>query len=122
MEKWKCPCQVLCCKSSTQLTSAARSQRHGHCLQAIEELNIKPKFWKDLLTDEAFTRKDIIHLQDPLNLQVRESLNSVKQTELHRVQLGWLGCLELRALLHAGYCITTWDSALELAICWTRLF
>jgi len=29
----------------------------------VEELNIKPRFWKDLLTDEPFTRKDIIHLQ-----------------------------------------------------------
>lgn len=29
----------------------------------MEELNIKPRFWKDLLTDEPFTRKDIIHLQ-----------------------------------------------------------
>ncbi len=38
--------------------------------QAIEELNIKQKYWKDLLTDDAFTRKDIIHLQDPLNLAV----------------------------------------------------
>jgi hypothetical protein len=41
----------------------------------VEELNIKPKYWKDLLDDTPFTRKDIIHLQDPLNLQVvfRES-------------------------------------------------
>lgn len=38
--------------------------------QAIEELNIKQKYWKDLLTDEPFSRKDIIHLQDPLNLAV----------------------------------------------------
>ncbi len=36
----------------------------------LEELNIKPKNWKDLLTEEPFTRKDIIHLQDPLNLSV----------------------------------------------------
>lgn len=40
-------------------------------VQAIEELNIKPKFWKDLLTDEPFSRKDIIHLQDPMNLSAR---------------------------------------------------
>lgn len=39
--------------------------------QAVEQLNIKPKYWKDLLTDEPFTRKDIIHIQDPQNLQVR---------------------------------------------------
>ncbi len=39
-------------------------------VQAVEELNIKPKYWKDLLDDTPITRKDIIHLQDPLNLQV----------------------------------------------------
>ena len=37
--------------------------------QAVEELNIKSKYWKDLMDDTPFTRKDIIHLQDPLNLE-----------------------------------------------------
>lgn len=32
-------------------------------VQAIKELNIKAKNWKELLTDEPFTRKDIITLQ-----------------------------------------------------------
>ena len=32
---------------------------------AIDELNIKNKNFKDLLTDEPFVRKDIIVLQDP---------------------------------------------------------
>lgn len=32
-------------------------------LQAVERLNIKPSFFKDLLTDEPFTRKDIISIQ-----------------------------------------------------------
>jgi len=36
--------------------------------QAVETLNIKPNFWKDLVTDEPFTRKDIITIQDPTNL------------------------------------------------------
>lgn len=35
--------------------------------EAIEELNIKTKNWKDLLTDEPFLRKDIIEIQDPKN-------------------------------------------------------
>jgi peptidyl-prolyl cis-trans isomerase-like protein 2 len=30
---------------------------------AVERLNIKAKFWKDLMTDEPFTRKDIITIQ-----------------------------------------------------------
>uniref|UniRef100_A0A8C9U7S2 Peptidylprolyl isomerase (cyclophilin)-like 2 n=1 Tax=Scleropages formosus TaxID=113540 RepID=A0A8C9U7S2_SCLFO len=36
--------------------------------EAVEQLNFKPKNFKDLLTDEAFTRQDIITLQDPTNL------------------------------------------------------
>ncbi|PWA17096.1 hypothetical protein CCH79_00013233 [Gambusia affinis] len=36
--------------------------------EAVEQLNIKTKSYKDLLTDEPFTRKDIIMLQDPTNL------------------------------------------------------
>lgn len=31
--------------------------------QAVEQLNIKPKSYKDLLTDEPFTRQDIIIIQ-----------------------------------------------------------
>lgn len=38
------------------------------CFEAIEQLNIKTKNWKDLLTDEPFTRKDIITIQDPGNI------------------------------------------------------
>ncbi|XP_063820847.1 RING-type E3 ubiquitin-protein ligase PPIL2 [Pseudophryne corroboree] len=36
--------------------------------EAVEQLNIKPKSYKDLLTDEPFTRQDIITLQDPTQL------------------------------------------------------
>ncbi|XP_066510123.1 RING-type E3 ubiquitin-protein ligase PPIL2-like [Hoplias malabaricus] len=36
--------------------------------EAVEQLNIKTKSYKDLLTDEVFTRQDIITLQDPTNL------------------------------------------------------
>lgn len=36
--------------------------------EAIEQLNIKNKNWKDLITDEPFERKDIITIQDPNNL------------------------------------------------------
>ena len=42
---------------------------------------MKPKFWKDLLTDEPFSRKDLIHLQDPMNLSGRnmEQFDHVKK-------------------------------------------
>jgi peptidyl-prolyl cis-trans isomerase-like protein 2 len=38
----------------------------------VERLNIKGKNWKDLVTDEAFTRQDIITLQDPQNVASRD--------------------------------------------------
>ena len=49
-------------------------------LQAVEELNIKTKNWKDLLTDEPFVRKDLIVLQDPANL------DKFNITQFHHVQ------------------------------------
>ncbi|XP_016363570.1 peptidyl-prolyl cis-trans isomerase-like 2 [Sinocyclocheilus anshuiensis] len=36
--------------------------------EAVEQLNIKTKSYKDLLTDEPFTRQDLITLKDPTNL------------------------------------------------------
>lgn len=37
--------------------------------EAVEQLNIKTKNWKDLVDDTPFTRKDIITIQDPNNLE-----------------------------------------------------
>lgn len=39
------------------------------CYEAIEQLNIKTKNWKDLVDDTPFARKDIITIQDPKNLE-----------------------------------------------------
>jgi peptidyl-prolyl cis-trans isomerase-like protein 2 len=38
----------------------------------VERLNIKAKNWRDLLSDEEFSRKDIITLQDPQNIESRD--------------------------------------------------
>jgi peptidyl-prolyl cis-trans isomerase-like 2 len=38
----------------------------------VERLNIKAKMWRDLVSDEEFSRKDIITLQDPQNLESRD--------------------------------------------------
>lgn len=34
-------------------------------MEAVQELNIKPRNWKDLMTDEPFVKSDLIMLQDP---------------------------------------------------------
>ncbi|KAM9464592.1 RING-type E3 ubiquitin-protein ligase PPIL2 [Salvelinus alpinus] len=36
--------------------------------EAVEQLNVKTRSYRDLLSDEPFTRQDIITLQDPTNL------------------------------------------------------
>ena len=51
--------------------------------EAINELNIKTKNWKDLLSSEPFTRKDIIVLQDPKD-QSKFNLNT-----FHHLKNDW---------------------------------
>lgn len=37
----------------------------------VERLNIKVKHWRDLVSEEEFSRKDIVTLQDPQNIESR---------------------------------------------------
>lgn len=59
---------------------AIRTSGHVYCYKAIQELNIKIKSWRDLITDDAFTRGDIIHIQDPSKMVSRtlESFDHVQ--------------------------------------------
>jgi peptidyl-prolyl cis-trans isomerase-like protein 2 len=41
-------------------------------MTSINLLAIKPKTWRDLISDEPFTRSDIITIQDPNNLAARD--------------------------------------------------
>lgn len=56
---------------------ALRNTGNVFAYDTIERLNVKAKNWQDLVSDEPFTRKDIITLQDPQNLQSRD-LSSFK--------------------------------------------
>lgn len=46
----------------------------------VERLNIKAKNWRDLVSDDEFSRKDIITLQDPQNVAARD-FNSFKHVK-----------------------------------------
>lgn len=50
---------------ASQLTSLPHSHPSG---QAVERLNLKPSNMRDLITDEPFTRADLVTLQDPTDL------------------------------------------------------
>jgi peptidyl-prolyl cis-trans isomerase-like protein 2 len=56
---------------------ALRNTGNVFAYETIERLNIKAKNWHDLVNDEEFSRKDIITLQDPTNLESRD-LSSFK--------------------------------------------
>ncbi len=61
-----CPVLFKVFNDNTHI-ACIRSTGNVYSYEAVEELNIKPKNWKDLLTDEPFQRKDILILQDPQN-------------------------------------------------------
>jgi len=44
---------------------AIKTSGNVYAWESLENLNIKPKHWNDLVTGEPFTRTDIITLQDP---------------------------------------------------------
>lgn len=62
---------------------ALRNTGNVFAWDTVERLNIKGKLWRDLVTDEEFSRKDIITLQDPQNIESRNlsSFNYLKEGE-----------------------------------------
>lgn len=69
-DEYYCPVTF---KVFTDHTAIAAIKTSGNVFayDTIERLNIKAKHWKDLVTDEPFTRQDIIMIQDPHNLDNR---------------------------------------------------
>ncbi|KAF7849967.1 hypothetical protein BT93_L0074 [Corymbia citriodora subsp. variegata] len=69
-------CPVLN-KVFTEFTHIVAVKTTGNvfCYEAIKELNIKTKNWKELLTDEPFTREDLITLQNPSALDSKVVLD-----------------------------------------------
>ncbi|KAF9893240.1 Peptidyl-prolyl cis-trans isomerase cyp8 [Aspergillus nanangensis] len=62
---------------------ALRNTGNVFAWDTVERLNIKGKLWRDLVTDDEFSRKDIITLQDPQNIESRNlsSFNYLKEGE-----------------------------------------
>eukprot|EP01135_Chromosphaera_perkinsii_P002964 Nk52_evm75s230 gene=Nk52_evmTU75s230 len=54
---------------------AIKTSGNVFSVEAVEELNIKSKNFKDLLDDTGFRKKDIITLQDPSNLELKNLSN-----------------------------------------------
>ncbi|KAL2924705.1 Peptidyl-prolyl cis-trans isomerase CYP65 [Bienertia sinuspersici] len=69
-------CPVLN-KVFTEFTHIVAVKTTGNvfCYEAIKELNIKTKNWKELLTDEPFTKDDLITIQNPNELDAKKALD-----------------------------------------------
>ena len=68
--RYECPVLNKEFTNSTHIV-AVKTTGNVYCFEAIDELCVKPKNWRDLLTDEKFTRKDLVTIQDPQNLAGR---------------------------------------------------
>lgn len=51
---------------------ALRNTGNVFAWDTIERLNVKAKNWRDLVSDEHFSRKDIVTIQDPQNVASRD--------------------------------------------------
>ncbi|XP_039268246.2 RING-type E3 ubiquitin-protein ligase PPIL2-like [Styela clava] len=65
--KYHCPVLFKVFNENTHIVAVSKTG-NVYSYDAIEQLNIKPKNWRDLLTDEIFARSDLITIQDPTNL------------------------------------------------------
>ncbi|KAL3269296.1 hypothetical protein HHI36_008369 [Cryptolaemus montrouzieri] len=65
--KMECPVLFKQFTNSSYIATIATTG-NVYLMEAVEQLNIKNKNWKDLITDQPFDRNDIIILQDPNDL------------------------------------------------------
>ena len=86
--KWHCPVTFKVFNDNSRIC-CVRTSGHVYAYEAVAELNIKAKNWKDLMTDEPFKRADIIMLQDPIDeaLKSRRDIANFSYLKLAHVVL-----------------------------------
>ncbi|TPX35344.1 hypothetical protein SmJEL517_g02262 [Synchytrium microbalum] len=72
--EYHCPITFKVFNEHTHIV-AIRTSGNVYSYEAVDSLNLKTKNFKDLLTDEPFTRKDIITIQDPHNIATNRNIN-----------------------------------------------
>ncbi|CAG0918790.1 unnamed protein product [Notodromas monacha] len=66
--EYQCPVLFRSFTNNSEIV-AIKTTGNVYSREAVEQLNIKTKNWKDLLNDEPFARTDIIEIQSPNNLE-----------------------------------------------------
>jgi peptidyl-prolyl cis-trans isomerase-like protein 2 len=83
-DEYHCPVTYKVFNDNTHIV-AIKPTGNVFSMDAVDELNIKANYFKDLLTDEPFTRKDMITIQDP------NDLTKFNMSEFHflKMKLKW---------------------------------
>ena len=66
--QYHCPVTFKVFNENTHIV-AVKTSGNVFSFDAVDMLNIKTRNWKDLISDQEFTRKDIITIQDPSDLE-----------------------------------------------------
>mmetsp|Transcript_17510 Transcript_17510/g.15787 ORF Transcript_17510/g.15787 Transcript_17510/m.15787 type:complete len:490 (+) Transcript_17510:28-1497(+) len=82
--EWQCPVLNKALTNNTHVV-AIKTTGNVYCYDAVNELNIKPKNYTDLITGESFKKSDIITLQDPRDpehMKLRDVNNFIHLNEV----------------------------------------
>lgn len=86
---YHCPVLFKVFNENTHIV-AIKTTGNVFCYEAVEQLNLKPSHFFDLINDKPFTKKDIIEIQNPLNIDkfnisdffyVKNNLNAKEDDE-----------------------------------------
>lgn len=77
--KYHCPVTFKVFNENTRIT-AIGTTGNVYAFDAIDSLCIKVKNWKDLLDDTPFARKDLVHIQDPTDVEKHNLTRSVSRS------------------------------------------
>ncbi|RWS03992.1 Peptidyl-prolyl cis-trans isomerase-like 2 [Dinothrombium tinctorium] len=69
---YQCPILMKTFNENSHIV-AIKSTGNVFSHEAVEQLNLKSKNFRDLLTDEPFTKKDIIVIQEPMDAEKRNA-------------------------------------------------
>eukprot|EP01035_Chromulina_nebulosa_P020873 gene20873-27058_t len=82
--EWQCPVLNKALTNNTHVV-AIKTTGNVYCYDAVNELNIKPKNYTDLINGESFKKSDIITLQDPRDpehMKLRDVNNFIHLNEV----------------------------------------
>jgi len=93
----------LHCESKISKLKAIKTSGRVYLWDTIEQLNLKAKNMRDLVSDEEFTRSDLIILQDPMDLD-RQNISTFKNQQEDQTKPETDGKSAAEGMLNSSLC------------------